>query len=147
MTNQSNINDHVEGRMGFYEDAINEARRREAESEEHRTRIEKERRETNERYRRAGELKLRQWFDSIGMTPHPVFTATEPVTRWVEDKSVTFIQMKWSYGGYEYNGTWYPGDKLAVRMHIANWSYDVTDKASIGSALIHAQQRMKSDTP
>ena len=65
--------------MGFYEDAINEARRREAESEEHRTRIEKERRETNERYRRAGELKLRQWFDSIGMTPHPVFTATEPV--------------------------------------------------------------------
>jgi len=119
--------------MGFHDDAIKAEQQRRAKADADAK--EYVRKLTEER-----ESALRQWFDSVGMSPHPRFTSTEPIEAVYETydgpSRYTYVEMSWSVDGYEYSARWMDNRHLTVYIHIAGKFYQVEDRNSIGRVLL-----------
>jgi|SRR5579872_293253 len=122
--------------MSFHDDLIKaEQRRREkakAEAVEYQRKLIEKR-----------ESALRQWFESVDMSPHPQFTSKEPeqVRSYSGDGDVSYstvVEMNWSVDGYEYHALW-SSLGLSVFIHIGERIHQVDDKASIGRVLLDSR--------
>jgi hypothetical protein len=121
--------------LGFHDDLIKaeQQQREKADAE-----IKKRQLEDMRNSQRASESKLREWFDSVGMSPHPQFTSMDP--KW-ESYSLSdelayhwVIDMRWSVDGYKYSARWSDG-VLSVAIHIRGREFTVRDRDSIGRVL------------
>jgi hypothetical protein len=85
---------------------------------------------------------LTQWFDEIGMLPHPKVTVGPMGWRysgsWEDDIRYPVVEVTWRYESYNYRASFDPGNpKLpGVQIYARNQWFPADTKFQIGNALL-----------
>jgi hypothetical protein len=102
--------------------------------------------ERDERWRSDCREKVEQWFEGVGMSPHPPYSIGEIRRRPTSysDSSEFCIEITWEFDGYKYMAACpeNPKSRLTVEMNIKGfWIPAGNTKEAIGRALLREEWR------